>query len=147
MRISLKCSSLSSPYKFPGLLSVFWPISTMLQFGWSSLVLQFPTFPASLAILRGLFCAPQLQLVSLSLIPPCFTVFFGFFSLVLWQSLDTYLSFRFLWCSLSGLPGRQSTLFGWSSLMAWIRFVSQNPRKFCMFHSPRRILVFSNTIS
>ena len=43
--------------KSPGLFSVFWPISTMLSFGYSLLVLRFLTPPAPFPRLWGLFQA------------------------------------------------------------------------------------------
>ena len=87
---------------FPGLSSVFWPISTLLLFRWSALVLRFPTLPA-LLIKRS-------RIVSNAPITIGIIVIFMFPSfLVLWQGLSTFLSFRFLWFSLSG-PGP----VGWS---------------------------------
>ena len=72
-------------------------------------------------------------------------VFHSCFFLVLYQSLGTYPSFRFLLFSLCGLPERQSRLFGRLSvffllkldLVVWLRlgdpFVSQNPRDCFIF--------------
>ena len=45
-----------------GLFSVFWPISIMLSFGWSPLVLLFPIPPVPLIILRWLYQEQQLQM-------------------------------------------------------------------------------------
>ena len=68
--------------------------------------------------------------------------------MVLWQGLGTYLSFCFLWFPLCGLPGWQSSLFGWFFFffcwvslgpVVWPRlgdlFVSQNPREFYATYS------------
>ena len=72
----------ASLLKSPGLLSVFWPILTMLFFGWSWFILWFLTLSASLPIGDysfslltnwGLFQACQLQLVLPS--PSCSTAF------------------------------------------------------------------------
>ena len=79
--------------------------------------------------------------------------------LVLWQSIDIYFTFRFLWIFLCRLPGRQGKVhysagslfsflfffFCWLSLdlFVWPRlgdlFVSQNPRESCESHSLGRI--------
>ena len=53
----------ASLLKSPGLSSVFWKISIMLLFGWSSLVLSFPSLPVPLRILWWLYQARQYQLV------------------------------------------------------------------------------------
>ena len=72
--------------------------------------------------------------------------------LVLWQGLGTYLSFHFLFSLVrwySKVSFQQVLFFFffyWESLglVIWLRlgdlFVSQNPRKFCVSHSPGRIL-------
>ena len=57
----------------PRLFLVFWPISLMLLFGLSSLVLLFPSPPVPVSILWWLCQEHQLQSVSSSLL--CFTVF------------------------------------------------------------------------
>ena len=62
---------------FPGLLA-FWPISTMLLFGLSLLVLLFPSLPVPVPIPWWLYRVHQLQLVSLSL--TCSIYFFFRFS-------------------------------------------------------------------
>ena len=72
----------------PGLFSVFWLISTMLQFGWSWFILWLPTLPAFFPSLWRLFKVCQIQLVSLS---PSWSTSF----LVLWQVCITYLFFSF----------------------------------------------------
>ena len=51
----------------PGLFTVFWPISEMLYFGWSALVLLFPSPPVPESILWWLHRAQQLQRISPSL--------------------------------------------------------------------------------
>ena len=59
----------ASLIKSLGLFLVFWPISTILLFGWSPLVLLFPSPPVPLPILWWLYRVLQLQLVSPS--PSC----------------------------------------------------------------------------
>ena len=54
--------------KSPELFLVFWPISTMLSFGWSSLILLFPSPPVPVSILWWMYRACQLQLGSQSLL-------------------------------------------------------------------------------
>ena len=56
------CSLLQSP----GLFSVFWPISTILPFGWSPLVLLPPSPSVPLPIFRWLYRVCQLQSICLS---------------------------------------------------------------------------------
>ena len=56
-----------SDSKSPGLFSVFWPISTMLLFVWSPLILLFLSSPVLVPILWWLYQGHQLQLVSPSL--------------------------------------------------------------------------------
>ena len=50
--------------KSPGLVIAFWPILTMLLFGWSRLILLFPNHPGPEPILWWLHLVCQLQLVS-----------------------------------------------------------------------------------
>ena len=50
--------------RYPGLISVFWPILTMPLFGSSQLVLWFTILPVPLISLRGSFWILQLLLVS-----------------------------------------------------------------------------------
>ena len=95
---------------------MFWSILLMLKTGRSPLALLFQSLLVPLPIFWRLFPAHQLQLVSLS--PLCSIVF-----LVLWQGLDTYLSFRFLLFSLCGPPGRQSPPFGRFSLFFFFSFL------------------------
>ena len=59
--------------KSPGLFSVFWPISIMLYFGWSPLVLSLLFPPVIVPIFWWLYQEHQLQLVSPSF--SCSTVF------------------------------------------------------------------------
>ena len=53
--------------KSPGLFSVFWPILIILLFGWSPLVILFPTPSVPLPILWRLYRAHRLQMVLPSL--------------------------------------------------------------------------------
>ena len=89
--------------------SLFWPIIIMLSFGCSPLVLLFPKPPVPLSLLCWLYRAHQLELVSSTL--SCSIVFS-----VLWQGLDTYLTFRFLSVLSCGQLERLSTLFCMLSL-------------------------------
>ena len=95
----------ASRLQFPGHISGFWPISIMLWFGWSPLVLLFPTLlPPPLPSLCGV--------VPSALITIGITVNFilhGF--LFVSQCLSIYLSIRFLWFSPSSLPAWQSPRF------------------------------------
>ena len=91
--------------KSPGLFSVFWPISRMLKFGWSLLVLLFPSPPVFVLIFWWFYQVHQVQLVSPSLL--CSIVF-----LVLEQGLSTCLSFYFLSVLPWVQPEQQSSLFG-----------------------------------
>ena len=88
----------------PGLVSVFWKISTVLNFGWSRFVLKFTTFPAHLPSLEEPFPAHQIWYVSLS--SSCSIAF-----LVLGQAARIRLSSRFLWFLFCGSPGWQSPQF------------------------------------
>ena len=78
---------------------------------------------------------------------------------VLSQGLSTFLSFRFLWCSLCRLLWHQNPLFGRFSFFFFFcklsfslivlaglgdKFISQNPGELCT--SPGRILVCAPTI-
>ena len=54
---------IASHLKSPGLFSVFWPFSIMLQFGWSPHVLLFPSPPIPFIILWCLYQKHQPQLV------------------------------------------------------------------------------------
>ena len=63
--------------KSPGFSLIFWSISILLQFGWSLLVLLFPSPPVSPSILWRLYKDLQLLLVSSSL--SCSTVVVFFF--------------------------------------------------------------------
>ena len=58
---------IASLLKSPELFSVFWPILTVLSFGWSPLVLLFSVLPVHLLLVLWLLRAHQLQLVSPSL--------------------------------------------------------------------------------
>ena len=112
----------------------------MLSFGWSSLVLL---FPSPFTSLWWLFRTHQLQLVSPSL--SCSIVFS-----VLYQGLGIYLSFRFLWFLLCGLPERQNQLFGRFSFflflltitrsdhlaeIGWSVYISKSQRSLCVSFS------------
>ena len=118
----------ASLLKFSGLFLVFWPISTMQQFGWAPLVLLFPSPPVPVLILTYHYHSHVSQFFQLS----------------------GNLSFRFLSVLSSGQPERQCPLFGRFSVISfwltitWSRlcdlFVSQNPWELCASHFPRRIL-------
>ena len=88
--------------KFPGVFSVFWPFSIMQYFGWSRLVLLFPSPPVLVTIVWWIYQEHQLQLVWHSL--SCSTVFF---SLPL-EGQGTYNSFSFFSVLLYGLLIEQS---------------------------------------
>ena len=120
--------------KSPRLVSLFWPIIIMLQFGWSPFVFIFQSPPNSVPKLWWLYRVHLLQSVSQSLL--CSIV-----SSVLKQGLGTYLSFSFLSVLPGVQPKRRSLLFSrfffflcWLSqeLVVWPRlddpFVSQNLR-------------------
>ena len=96
----------------PGLFSVFWPISTLLYFGWSPLILLFPSPSVLESNLWLLYWAHQLQLVSASL--SCSIVF-----CTLARSV-THLSFRFPPILPCGQPERQNTLFDRFSLFFYL---------------------------
>ena len=135
-----------SDSKSPGLLSVFWPISTMIEFELSSLVLLFPCPPVPVRILSWLYRTFQTQLVlSLSSSLVFFSSLARFkyislfslsFSLTLWsagtaKSTICRLSFFFkYWLSLG--------------LIVYLRlgdlFVSQNHWEFCVSYIVGRIL-------
>ena len=53
----------ASILKTPGLFSVFWPLSKMLSFGWSPIVLLFPSPPVSFIILWWLYKEQQFHLL------------------------------------------------------------------------------------
>ena len=92
-------------FKSLGFFSVFWPMLTMLKYGWSLLVLWFPSLLFPLANIWRLFGVHQIQLI-----PPSLSCSIAF--LVLWQGLSTYLSFHFILFLLCRLPWRQCPLFG-----------------------------------
>ena len=54
-------------FKSPELFSVFWPILTVLSFGWSQLLFLFPILPVLFPSFWWLYGEHQLQLVSPSL--------------------------------------------------------------------------------
>ena len=58
----------------PGLVSLFWPFSTMLEFRWSEFFLWFPILPVPIPSLWGTFQLQQVQLMSPLL--SCLTAFF-----------------------------------------------------------------------
>ena len=133
--------------KSPGFFSVFWPVVTVLSFGWSRLVFLFPILPVPLSILWWLYRMHWLLLVSPSL--SCSIVFS-----VLFQGPCTYL-FRLLPVLLQNGKVHSSVIFFFFKLslglVVWLRFadpfVSWNTREFCAFHSPRWILGCEYTIS
>ena len=90
--------------KSPGLFSEFWPISIMLSFKWSPLVLLFPIPLVPVTILWWLYRGQQLQLVSL---PRSCSIAFQLSSKVL-----VLIAFFFaLLCFLSVLPCGQPDKF------------------------------------
>ena len=103
--------------KFPGLFSVFWPISTMLQFGWSQLVLLFPSPPVPIPILCRLYRVHQLQLVL-----PSLSYSFYYFYLTPFRIFHTSVSWWFLtWVlvitSLLMFPGLFSVFYPISTML------------------------------
>ena len=94
-----------SLFNSPGLFSVFWLILVMLWFGWSPLVLQFPTLPAPLSSLGRSFQACYILLGS-----PLLTGSRAF-SLVLLQGRITCHSFCFPSVLLFGQSKRKSPQF------------------------------------
>ena len=98
----------------PGLFSVIWPISTMVSFGWSPLVLLFPSPLVPLMILLWLYLVHQLQLLSPSL--SC-SIYFSVFK----QGLVT---FGLLSVLHFGQPEWLSPLFGKFSFLLCFFFLS-----------------------
>ena len=122
--------------KSPGILSVFWPISTMLYFGWHPLVLLFPTLShvskALLSILADLDnsqvwmvstchfiskssnnCINSLVTVSKAPIIIGINITFMFHSFFNSLAKSKNLSFFSIFSILSsGHPGQQSWQFG-----------------------------------
>ena len=107
--------------KSPGLVSGFWSISISMYFGWSPLVLLFPSPPVLVPIFSWLYQEHKLKFVPPLLL--CST----FFSIPLSVS-STYLSFRFLSMLLCGQPRQQSTLFSKLSFLLIITRFSRLPR-------------------
>ena len=103
----------ASLLKSPGLFSVFWPISTLLSFGWSLLVFLFPILSVPFPVFWWLYRAYRSQLVSPSL--SC-SISFS----VPQQDTSTYLSFRLPSILLCGLQGRQSQQFRKFSVFCWL---------------------------
>ena len=100
-------TSALSLLKFPGFFLVFWPISTMLQFGWCSLVLLFPSPQVLVPILWWLYWAPQL---------PTSGFYCFFISLNILSSLFAFLQL-YLMVSLNGeVHYSAGSLFCWLSL-------------------------------
>ena len=131
----------ASLFKSPGLSSVFLPISIVLQFGWSPLVLLFRNPPVPLTILWLLYPEYQSQfnVPYLFFQFPCkmlifLFIFFHFYSVVSRDSKvhnsPSSLFFCFCWLIVG--------------LVIWPRlgdpFVSQHPRRVCASHSSWRIL-------
>ena len=139
--------------KSPGLFSVFWSISIILQFGSFSLLLLFPNPSVPVSILSWQYRLCQLQLASSSY--SCFIVFFTILS----QGLGIYfflLSFSFLqWSATTSTSTIRRVLFFFCWLFlsrvtcSWLDdpFVSQNPSAFRAFHFQGWILVCAYTIS
>ena len=94
----------TSLLKFPGLFSLFWPISIMQQFGWSPFVLLFSSPLVLVLILWWLYREHQLQLVLSSV--SCSTAFS-----IPKQGWAIYPSFHILSILLCGPPGQQSAQF------------------------------------
>ena len=69
------------------LLSVFWPILTVLSFGWSPLAFLFPILSIPLPIVWWLYRAQRLQLVSSSL--SCSNLCYG--KIFIWLPTRLYL--------------------------------------------------------
>ena len=143
----------ASLLKFPGLFSVFWPISTMFYFGWSPFVLLFPTPPMSVPILWWLYQEHQFQLASPSL--SCSIFFFNFLARPRYLSLFSLFSISTRWSAgTAKFPIGQVFCFCccWLSLclVVWPRsgdpFVSQNPKEVCATHFLGRILGCAYTI-
>ena len=134
------------------LFSLFWPILTMLLFGWSPLVLLFPSPSVPVPILWWLYPVRDLLLVSPSL--SCSIVFFFSFLAKCWY-LSLFSLFLVLLCHQ---PGRQSPVFGRFSFFLLIiarsgrlaefrwSFVSPNHWGVCESHSPGWIPVCAHTI-
>ena len=128
--------------KSPGLFSFFWPISTILLFGWSPLVLLFLNPPVPEVILCWAYQEHQLQLVSLSL--SCSIVFF--YSL---QVPGIYLSFRLpSFCPVVNRNGKVHYSAGYRFLLTislsgrldeirWSVCVSKSLRSLCVSFSWR----------
>ena len=89
------------------------------EFGWSQLVLYFPTlyhFTKPLGIIPS----------ALIMIGITVTFIFHSFFLVLWQGLNICLSFHFLIFSLCGQPERQIAQFGRLSSFFFFFFVNSH---------------------
>ena len=68
---------------FPGLFSVLWPISVILQFRWSRFVLRFPTLPIFYQAFGDRFRAPTTTGITFTLL---------FFSFLIFLARSNYLS-------------------------------------------------------
>ena len=126
----------TSLLKSPKLFLVFLPISTMLSFGWSPLVLLFPSLPVTVPIFWWLYRARQLQLVPPSL--SC-SIFFQFScKVIVLISLFPFLQFYLVVSRKSKVHNSAGFLFSWLSLglIVWTRlddpFVFQSPKEFCL---------------
>ena len=124
----------TSLLKSPGFFSVFWPISTILWFGWSPIVHLFPSPPVLLQIL---WWAP----ITIGIIVTF--IFQWFFN-------STYPSVHFLTILLCRQLGQQTAQFGKFSIFQrlvvsksqrskWVSF-SRTDAGLCIYH----LLVWSN---
>ena len=124
----------ASLLKFPAFFLVFGPVSILLSsFGWSPLVLLFPSPPVHLSILWWLYRAHQLQSVT-----PSFSCYIVFSSLV--RSRDLFL-FLFLSVLLCDYLERQSSLFFYPKYKRILCLsFSKTESGLCMYH----LFVWSN---
>ena len=123
-----RISVTSSLLKSPGLFLVFWLILIMMSFGWSPLVLLFPSPPIPLSILYCMYQAHKVQLISPSL---SFSIVFQFSSKV-WCFTFCSFSISFtLWSTGKAKSIIQQVLLAHSvvsslmlfELICWIRLL------------------------